>query len=87
MGLNRYNILEPCYRYQSAAEGNQTASGPLNFSMQGATDTKHFTRMHGSRNLVRFPGRDGRVPLHAELEPTYHVPCIVSDFEFDEYPY
>lgn len=84
MGLNRYNILEPCFRYPSVAEGNQSASSTPNFRKEGADDMKHITNMYGGRHFVRSSGRDGRVPMDAQLEPTFHVPCIVSDFKYDE---
>ncbi|KAK4801838.1 hypothetical protein SAY86_000041 [Trapa natans] len=67
-GLNIYNILEPCYTYASAEEGNGKAIGPSS-----------FMGVHGKGNLVRPSGRDGRVPLDANLEDTYHVPCINDD--------
>ncbi|OWM72308.1 hypothetical protein CDL15_Pgr018193 [Punica granatum] len=79
LGLNFYNILEPCYRYPSVAEGNQSSGGPSSFRQGRLTNTKHLTRMSSGRHFVRSSGRDGRVPLDSQLEPEFHVPCINDD--------
>lgn len=81
VGLNIYDILEPCYHgtgtKEKAKDGN-TSSLPQSFQQLGATQRPLGVRqrLFGRAWPMRAPVRDGIVTLWPELAETINVPCV-----------
>ncbi|KAJ9703296.1 hypothetical protein PVL29_004905 [Vitis rotundifolia] len=77
-GLNKYNILEPCY-HRPVKEGEETGNTtlPLSFKQLGATNRSLpvRTRMFGRAWPFRASVKDGILPLWPELMKQNPIPC------------
>ena len=86
MGLNMYDILEPCYHKKNPeATSTKNTSLPKSFQELGKTDKPLPVRkrMFGRAWPYRAPVRDGIVPTWPQLTQSLQargvsVPCTVS---------
>ncbi|XP_057801626.1 serine carboxypeptidase-like 20 isoform X2 [Salvia miltiorrhiza] len=81
-GLNRYDILEPCFHRGEAKEDvmneNSTSLIPESFKQLGATERPLAVRkrIFGRAWPFRAPVADGVIPLWPQLMREITVPCI-----------
>ncbi|KAL2539706.1 Serine carboxypeptidase-like 20 [Abeliophyllum distichum] len=79
VGLNIYNILEPCYHSPAGAQGNTSSQLPESFKQLGMSSDKPLSvrkRMFGRAWPFRAPVKDGIVPTWPQLMENVYVPCI-----------
>lgn len=76
--LNRYDILEPCYRYP----GNKVTSLPLGHHHLGVTEKPLYTRerMFSYDSPLWLLGKDNMVTLSPQSANAFHIPCFNADF-------
>ncbi|KAI3413094.1 uncharacterized protein J3R85_016531 [Psidium guajava] len=77
-GLNRYNILEPCYRYPDS----KAMSLPFGLHQSGVTEKPLYTRkrMFGYRSPLWPSEQEKTVTSSLQQANAFHISCINDDF-------
>lgn len=74
-GLNRYDILEPCYHYP----GDKVMSLPFGLHQLGATEEPLYTR----KRMFLWPSeKENTLSSSLQSANLFHIPCVVSNSDF-----